>query len=376
MSKAVYVPAIMPSILMAWDDKELNGKKINWWSENSLIKHDTALISAFYGMKKFKRPDDFKNTKLFIDSGGFQLITKTDAKIDPVALVKFQEENGDVGMVLDRPPVTMEHNMPINQKYVSKEKIRDCAEFTGKNAEIMNKNRQSEDFKLYNILHGINFEIFDIWWSYVKDSDLDGWCIAPKPAGEVISLAYALVFILSKDIKELHVLGTSSIGSAAVLAYAAKVSGIDITFDSSGPLYAGLRHKIYYLPYQLSNIYLGKNRTAITKSNIVDYPCNCPVCSFVKNIFSFETLSNLAGETEIGSIVGLHNLCMVKDYFHLLNSIATDREVIYDLIRRVYNEKYLETIKKSLGIIDLFVEQGIDAVRKSTKKNKILMDYI
>ena len=376
MTKAVYIPAIMPDILLSWNDKELSGKKINWWSENSLMKHDSALISAFYAMKNFKRPEDLRNTKLFIDSGGFQLITKPDAKIDPIALVKFQEENGDVGMVLDRPPVIMEYNMPVNQRYVTKEKLIKCAEFTGKNAEIMNKNRQREGFKLYNVLQGDNFDVLDTWWGYVKDCDLDGWCITQKPAGNIIGMTYALTYILSKNIKELHVLGTSSIGSVAVLAYAAKVSGINISFDSAGPLFAALRHKIYYLPYRLSNIYLGKRRTTFSKSNITDYPCNCPVCSFAKNIFTFETLNNLVGEFEIGSMVGLHNLCVLNDYFHLLNCIAEDKGVTFDLIRRIFGGKYLETIKKSIGIIDLFIEQDLDAVRLSTKKNKILSDYL
>lgn len=326
------MPALLPSMIN--QTAKINDKSLNWWSEDAIFKHNCILFSYFYrqGLKNYSQ---LSNIKVFIDSGGYQAISKGDY-IDPLSVLRFQERHADVGFVLDKPPVRFEGKsiLPIRGP-----ELEQRAKETRKNAEIMAKNRRRSDMKLFNILHGSNFEELELWWNILKDIDLDGWAIAPKVFTPT-AVAKTLAFLLCHtDKKDIHLLGSSGNSVVPVLAFVAREFDVNITFDSSAPFLAASKHFSYDLPYRINHIRLtGGNRKDIT--NIDDYPCQCPVCREASKVVSFNELKRSCNGIHI-TLVGLHNLYTRLEAIRLMYVLSADLENFRSFYRKTsikYNE--------------------------------------
>lgn len=375
MGNAEFIPAITTGYINKLNETEFNGVHLNFWSDNSIIKCNNLIFSAYKTPKiNLNVRDGFK---VYVDSGGFQAIMKNDDP-DPITILRYQEKYGDVGMVLDKPPVT--YNMAHgNTKLLSKDEFIKRAIYTANNAQKAYDNRESTKLKLLNILQGSEWKDLELWWSYVKDIKLDGWAIAPKPPYDIFNVARTLSFIFDKeeDLNLLHVLGTSGKTVFPVIAYAAKLYNKHITFDSATPFLEGMAYLSYRLPFNLGKIFFGEKRDTYKISQIDDLPCECEICSLLReNNISFSDFSiknDKISSSSIGIMVGLHNLVNLKEMFTLINSLVLDEELFFDVLNKLYTKSVTRDIKKAIQLLSNTHKNGLDSIKRS--KNVSLFDF-
>jgi len=375
MGKADYIPALPVGHIKAWSNLVYDNVRLNFWNDDSIVKHDSIIFSA-YGTPKLDLHvrDGFK---VYVDSGGFQAIIKNDDP-DPITVLRYQEKYGDVGMVLDKPPVIYNASHG-NTKLLSEDEFKKRAMYTASNAQIALDNRISTKLKLLNILQGSEWKDLELWWSYVKNIKLDGWAIAPKPPSDVFNVARTLSFIFEKedDLKLLHVLGTSGRSVVPVIAYAAKLYDKNITFDSATPFIEGGAYFIYNLPCSLGKLFYGQKRVYYKSASISSFPCECEVCSVLKrNGITFTDLgvnnSELTpGVTQI--LVCLHNLVMMKEFFTMLNSLVLDEEIFFSVLDKLYEKSSVKDIKKAIQLLSNIHRDGLESIKRC--KNVSLFNF-
>lgn len=370
MAKAIFIPSVLPATVKELETQKIGDQKsLTWWKEDSIFRHDYFLMSAAYGLGNFNRDSNYENAKIFIDSGGFQVARK-GIKLDPLTILKFQEENGDFGFILDIPPFKFSsdtHAYALNEQEVKKH-----AELTLRNAEIMEKNRTRTDFKLYNILSGISPEDMRIWYKVIKDLTLDGIAYPLKKQADPIATGRSLSFFLSEiDSKNYHVLAVGGKVPITITVFAANVFGKDITFDSSVAALSSRRLNSYFTPLYTNKLPLGSKRKETL--GLDQYPCSCPVCSEAEKEFSFEELSTLDTPIKKG-IVELHNLFTVKNYTQMLSSMAKNERLFFLTLKKLYCQHTFEHVLTGCAITKAIKEEGNIDLRIRSKKT--LLDYL
>lgn len=354
---SVYTPSA-PDIQGRYDQK-YKSYKLAWWGEGSIIQHNALLMSAFYGMKWWDFRDHFKiprkNFTLVADSGGFQQNT-TGERIDPVAVLKWQEMNADIGFILDIPPkdpVTGIATKDLNH-------LTKCAVQTALNAERALRNRKNEDMLLYGILQGGDPEQFKIWIKEFDSRELefDGYCASLQPPSDPMQVALHTTFLHNYGIKKVHIFGGTGADVTPVIIYAAKLFDL-FTFDSSS--YAvGSKFRKYFLPNltMRDSIHFATKSEGATK--IKNLPCDCPVCqiSSVKHMFSDGSVP--------GALISLHNLYIYIRFLNMLTYLSDDDDAYLEYVTK-YSTK--ETIR-ALNFIKDYTEIGYEEVNKKYFKKK------
>jgi len=325
----------VPSVFGIIDRSAENFKKsytLDWWTENALFYYNSLLVSAYYGMdiwdfrEHYKIPPK-KDGFLFVaDSGGWQIASQ-QVKIDPVEILRWQEYNADVGMLLDVPPV--EPGTYVS--YVDFEKFKKCAAIAKRNYEIVHSRRRSEDLELLKPIHGGSPQEIDYFWDEVKDLEFEGVAFSPKPPVPM-GIALQLAYGYDKGLDIVHLFTGTGLNTVPVVVYAQKMFK-RLTFDSSSFSVQGARYRSYCNPFYLScGITFGKSY----QSTLEKLPCDCPVCRLA-------TIDDLNSEGSLaGGLIALHNLWITlkyiehlsvlsrsyTDYINFLNVYSRDEETI------------------------------------------------
>lgn len=329
---------------------------LNWWSPNSLFKYDAMLCSAFYGMEDkvaslrggyrehYQIPEDFL---LIADSGGFEQCTQ-NIRIDPIEVLKWQEENANVAFTLDIPPVNPT-SLALTEDL---EYFKKCAEASQRNADKALSNRQK--IELYYVLQGHKKEELDIWMGDINPDEYDGLALSFKSVNEPVWLAVQACYAKEMGIEKVHVL-TGTGWNVVPIIHLLKRYFKQVTFDSSS-YGVGARLMKYNLPYRY-HILFGRSYN----EKIVELPCDCPVCEKI-TVDDFQT-----GDSTAGALISLHNLCVYFRHLKFLNGIVQDDDLFFGYISKHCTD---ETVRAWRFFKD-FDDMGFDkAYNFNFKKQK------
>lgn len=344
-------------------DKKLEKYSLSWWEPTSIFHHDALLMSAYYGMKWWNFREHFKIPKegflLVADSGGFQQVS-TNIRIDPIKVIEWQEENADIGFILDVPPKDPQSFMPTkDMSFFIK-----CADQTARNVELATKNRGgNKNFHLYAILQGGDREQLKIWWKKISEFDYDGCCTSIQPADDPMQVALSTAYTHHLGFKNAHVLVGTGQKVTPVNVFAAKLFD-NFTFDSSS--YAvGSKFRKYFIPNLLWRDTIGFATLGGESTKIKTLPCDCPVCRIatVKDMFAEGSVS--------GALISLHNLYNYIKFVRMLTALSGDEEYYLKYVARYASS---ETARAIRCLQDYRESQDFDAVySKYFKTKKSLM---
>jgi hypothetical protein len=323
-----YLPAISPSTVsslinkIGWEKTS----KCTWWDKNGFFQYTDLLISAFYGMQFQKRRKESNRKSLHIpdnillwgDSGGFQ--SRELGKCVPnEEILDWYEDNCDFGFVQDYPEKYLKLRQDIKDKKFDlsgSEIMKRMAEYQAESNVDFIK-RKLTKCKIYNILHGTSLSQMDNWFETVKNDKMYGWALGVG-SGDPWAVAMLLAFVYSKGVrKNVHLFGTSGFDVIPVVAEASKYID-NITFDSSSWAIGSI-YRWYFLPIDpRKKIRMGD----ISGGRYDSLPCDCPVCSSIKDVSKIYTNNSIAGH-----LLSLHNLFQALkfvDMFRKLRQVPND----------------------------------------------------
>lgn len=299
--------------------------RIAWYTKDSIIHHPRMLIS--YG----HRPDvplrsfvDDEKVVIMGDSGGFQAVTLNQS-IDPNDVIKWQNENCNIGITLDRPPLNDLINVTDAAWYKGAE-FEKYMKISNDNANLM-MSKKSSGLKLYLTLHGYDLQTRKQWLvdGLKQYQNWDGYALGVKPSSSLMAVADWLIFAKNNNLKNLHLLAISGANTLPIVVYMSKYFD-SIYFDSS-TYSMGSRQRIYYLPYSIK----GKLSLTSMKDGSIPktLPCDCPVCSKIKDTSIFSSNENTGFA---GWLINMHNIVQTQRYLQLLNGIVQDKEVFSKIV--------------------------------------------
>ncbi len=307
----IHAATYLPVTKMERDDR------FKFWTDKSYYFYGNMLVTPFVTGMNTRRNDFGKNAdklKIFADSGGYQIITM-NKKIEPFAVLRWQEKIANVGFTLDVPP----HS--ICRDY-SKEQFQKCMVKSNENAEIMWQYKQNNEMQLWGVIQGKNVAECKKWYmDLTKNYDFDGYCIAFSINTDAQAPWIQQLMFAKTVPKRFHFLGGSEPLLVVTLAKLAQVQNIDYTFDTSSAN-VGARFGKYIDPNSFHHIWLSKKRK--NRSKITKLPCNCPVCSK-------HTVNEIRWVPEL---INLHNLYVKVNFCNSVNATVEDDDKFKNLVNK------------------------------------------
>lgn len=352
--EAVFIPAMGPQYYTYWSDisknscKEFNGHDFKWFTDKSYLKYPYSLMTAFFGMKDPSFRDNIRfprdNHLLIGDSGGFQLESfrrrGDPVNVNPLDVLKWEENNCDIGMNLD---------VPLGHDYQNS--FDDCLARSVKNFTLFRDNRKNPNMKLYNVLHGRNVAELQKWYDTVKEFPFDGWALGLKGTIFEQIFGFFLLHENESDMKDaFHLFGVSDLKSIIALSIVAQEFNMPITFDSSS-YSMGSRDRRFYFPGSV-RYYTEFRRTA--KNAMKNVPCDCPVCKDLK-------IEDLYSQSYPGTplLISLHDLYQYVEVTRRTNIMVKDSEV---LEAYASSESEMPLVAKLYSMIEQYKSGGCKKV--------------
>jgi len=332
MARATYLPVIK----MERDDR------FKFWTGNSYYFYGNMLVTPFVTGMNTRRNAFGKNadkSKIFADSGGYQ-ITTMNKKIEPFAVLRWQEKIADVAFTLDVPP-----HYGGQENY--DDWIRKCRLKSNENADVMWRFKQNDDMQLWGVVQGRDFDECKDWYEdLTKEHQYDGYSIALSiNAGAKDKTPWIKQLMFAKTIpKRFHFLGWSEPLFVIVLAKLAKVMNLDYTYDTS-TANIGARFGKYIDPNSFHHIWLSKKRR--NRSTISKLPCDCPVCS----------KHNVEDLCWIPELINLHNLYVKFNFCNSVNTKVGDDDKFKELVNKyiqsnpTYRNHHASIVSKIMNLI-------------------------
>jgi len=309
--------------------------KYFWWRDDNIsgYRHPAVLLSAPYFVKNSRSDLLIGDDVLVVgDSGGFQILTGKIDWLEPITILRWQEENCDIGITLDVPPVSSISSIP-DISFVEK-----CARKSARNYEIAARNRRNDKLLLLKPLHGAKLEQLKIWHKHIKDIDLDGYALSPKPAADPMIFALHATFIHEAEMPErIHVFLGSGPNIIPVIIYSSYFFK-NVTFDSTTPLLRA-RNRYYIISFVPVTFYI-RMLSRKTLPSIKRLPCDCPVCSKISSATDF-----YKGISDGEKFLELHNLFITLRYIHTLDALCDCRDLFHEYVRVFCSDETLKAIE-------------------------------
>ena len=306
------------------DFKEKKSLRIFNKNVDSYYKNPWMLISAGvqYDKEDVRKNIGAETSRVFIDSGGFQLAmgTVNEKKFNDKVALEWSEKNGDIFPILDRPVRNLGPDKPLKT-------YEECLEKSVASAKYYYENRTRSDALVLNVLQGQQKKNMEEWYKHEKDYQFDGWGMGGT-AGLYGKMLTGLLVLLNKGELEkekcqlVHIFGVSSNLVMLFLKWTQRVlnnMGVDVqlTYDSTywnrstvfGGFFMGPRWRpeAGMEQIKLTNRQVVEDLTVPDEEAIMidgvkhraipqDYsrmgknfklPCDCPVCSDLDDSYSF-----------------------------------------------------------------------------------------
>jgi len=345
--KVMYSPACSHSTHLCYSYP--NGKTSAWWRPTDMMNHSSLLVSYFYAQrepelrKKLQLPDDFI---LIGDSGGFQNVTQ-NADLRPLDVLRWQEANCEIGLILDHPPYDFSGSAQLGGESV--DLFRKGLDITKNNIRSIVGKRQNTKMKLYGVIQGDTQEQREMWYKEVNElMEFDGWALSPKPASNPFQVAAYLLTAYEKGFKNIHILQVSGYrGLAAIYYFTKYFKGDLITFDSSSFIRFGSESR------RMQAGVFGDKFIRVGK--VKEKVCDCKVCRNFPDISQFQQPDGKGG-----FLLSLHNLNMKLQECKVYKELIENDE-----------EDFINSLGKDLRTRKVFefIDNGIkNGVRDSITK--------
>ena len=291
------------------------------------------------------------------DSGGFQIFSGVVDYLDPAKVVKWYNDNVDIGMVLD---------IPGNAKCIST--YQRAAEVQRINTEIMLKYK-APHVDLMNIFHGSLDEHRKAYRAICEHQDIDRIAIGSAYFGSVMSSIDNIFDIVTtgRQYKHYHVLGVSNILQLILIMHMVSKGLVPyITSDSTTAINLGMtkRYNLYPHVGAANQTYvIGNTNTFPSTKNIL--PCNCPVCATIKYT---DVLSIINGQF-IHNIIAHHNIFAMNLYYSNMAYIVSEastaeiKSLVTSQLRSA--KSGFKEMLRGLDYIDHIVDHGISSARNA-----------
>ena len=336
-----YVPAVGESLIT-----KIVTDKINWKDRNfafyerdqSFFHYPYLLVSAYYMLNGnidqnfIKYPED---SLIIGDSGGYQILSfgrkGQSISITPLQVLRWLEENVDIGMNLDNPPDYAHFDKSLEKSI--------------ENFQFFQDNRINYNFKLYNILHGNNLDQIKTWHSAVKNFNFDGWALGIHPSTNIYLKIIAYLYLQEQQEPDLltncHFFGVSGPANMISTAMLSKYFNSAITFDSSSWSW-GQRFRDFWFSNDIRHcVRLGR----LFKNSMSGIPCDCPVC----RTMSLGDLYNQASDGMTPFLLSYHNLYNYINVNNNINIMADDSEVLLEYCKSLGEESLFNNINNILN---------------------------
>jgi len=380
MGELIYLPAINGSNL-DWGkyvDEMVDKLGFNHnflYEDKSVHYYPRFLISYYYGRQydNIKKKFGFKNIFIKGDSGGFQNITM-DANLDPVDVMKWQQENCDSGLILDHPPFkkiegSAQFGATTDAIY------NDALAKTVKNANIAMKHWTDDKFKLYGVVQGDTVKRQEKWLQAMLDvekqnsREFSGWSLSPKPSHDIKQIANHAANFIEAGItnKPIHILQISGFESLAMSAYVSKFFTAEVTVDSS-TFNVGRIYFTYFSPFNFKDKWDFGGRDPVSLKKVA---CDCPVCVKVEQ--KHFTYDEWEHRTPPGSLISLHNLYQILKYVKFLNALKDDDKLFKKFCLKNFGQKFIN-VCDYLDEVSKFGKQ--DSYRNNVVKSHKLSSWM
>lgn len=293
-------------------------------------------------------------SKIIADSGGFQLLQGHYEYIDPLEVIKWYNENIDIGMILDLPTTATKGGLQNK-----------LAKLQASNTDLMMRNK-SPHIELMNIFHGNTAEDKKMFRETVERPDITKLAVGGSYFDTLLNSIDNLLSIITtgQRYNHYHVLGVSNILQVVMLMrIASKFPGVLLTSDSSTHIQKA-RTKEYFCHTTLMEspnyLILGAKNSLPSLDTL---PCQCAVCSRLKYI---DILSMLDGSV-MNVMLGAHNIYSHMQHIKTMGPIVSElasHDLKVLLKRQLRSRKGLVETLNGIDFIDCVAAEGLAAARK------------
>ena len=368
-----------------------NDKKDTYFSNNYIL----LSAGTQYKKKNLRKSIKAENAKVFIDSGGYQLAHGTvDPKkyTDKIAL-EWSEKNGDIFPILDRPSFTLHLKNDDGTPKSPYKDYQECLDLSVASAKYYTENRTRSDTIVLNVIQGLTAEEIEKWYKEISKYEFEGWAYGGTN-GNLGRILPALKFLLKsgeldrESCKMFHIFGVTSNESMIYFQYIQMVLeqmgfDIQITYDSTY-----WNRTCVYGSYMTKPRYIvGLGMEAMNWPNSINYkemsqdfrlPCKCPICSDLKDTYSFFNnykVDEKTGEEQIvfgkfNNMIAFHNLYLQLEYLENINRIFSSG------MKDVYNEFFPKRVSDNFDLIDKYFNKLDDKEVEAEINDRFLQGHL
>lgn len=293
------------------------------------------------------------------DSGGFQLAMGRLEWIDPVEVVKWYNNNVDLGMILDIPTLNV----------YDKTDFATIAKAQKRNTQLM-LDHKSPELELLNIFHGHDLEWTREFRKIVETPEIDRLAIGGAYYGTLMNTldqTFGIIEDSREHYKHYHVLGVwNLLQLIPMMRYASHGRVQALTSDSSTPVQNANAKRYAYHPaindtWQLYPI--GLHSPTMHVNHHQTLPCHCQVCSTLKYM---DALAVLPGALMTHTLV-YHNVYAMNNYVKMMEPIvkeATIGDLTALMLAQTGNRRGVHEAKWGLQLADAIAVGGYEVARK------------
>lgn len=295
-----------------------------------------------------------KARHIVADSGGFQLGFGRLDYLDPMEIIKWYNDNADIGIVLDIP---MHFNDP--------ELYQRLGRVQAANTELMMQNKR-DSLELMNIFHGNTQDEVSRYREIVERDDITRLAMGGTYYDtQMTAIAKILQQIVTgRKYEQYHMLGVAKLSLVYPLIYMAK-KGLAplITSDASTWLQESVSKGYYYQTHISEPPGFFKMFDKVNSpSPFNTLPCNCPVCSAIK----YTDVLSVIGGNVATFLLAYHNMYTYNRIITSMTDIimnATDKEVREVVSGHFKTRGGRSESMKLYDLIDSVVDCGYETTR-------------
>ncbi len=171
--------------------------------------------------------------------------------VDVVDVLRWQETNCNVGVILDMPPVDTKGN-----KILGEAQTVTLSNTKRALPTYLQMRREGTAFRWWGVVHGWTEKQMEQWWNKVSEiypfvDDGEGWAFkARDPSSNPIAIANCLHFIKDHNMKRAHFLAAAAPGAAATMMVLGAQAGLELLTSDSQTADVAARNRHVIQPTQ------------------------------------------------------------------------------------------------------------------------------
>lgn len=301
---------------------------------------------------------DPKSISVISDSGGFQFLTGKLDYLNPRELVRWYNENADIGIVLD---------MPIGSKIIDKGLHNKLAVLQKANTDLMLE-EAAPGLELMNVVHGVDTEAKLRFNAHVQHASIRRLAVGGSYFDTVMS-SVATILKFHEQVQghyqHYHFLGITNLLQVLTYMRMAHRGLLPFVTSDSSTYYQKAASKEYLtqtrLSSNISHLNIGQRDNFLSPHSVL--PCSCPLCSRLKYM---DALS-LYGGSAVSASTAFHNAWRYNQYLKAMEGMIDLPlpELSKVLTRQLGKRASLQEGLQTLAFVDEVADTNLaKAIRK------------